>query len=139
MNAEEKNKNTRCIVLIIEDSLLDFELMQGALKNEIGCEVHLVRTRAEFEDELAHETPNVIVSDSNMVLFDGMTALKLATDKCPGVPFAFCSGMIREQSHREFFGRKVDCVPKEVGFAHLVQFVKDTCKCSDEPKQDSPQ
>jgi PleD family two-component response regulator len=101
---EQPPKKSAFKILVVEDNLLDFELMETALVSELACDVHLVVTKGQFEDELAGKPPDLIVSDSNMAGFDGLAALTLAGERCPDVAW----------------------VSKENGFTGLVAFVKKT-------------
>ena len=111
-------------ILVVEDNLLDFELIETALVTQFDCDVHLVMTQGQFEGELADLKPDLIISDSNMPGFDGFAALQLAGERCPDVPFVFCSG--NPNRERADLSDNVGWVAKEKGFAALVNFVKKT-------------
>src|SRR6266851_3125771 len=68
-------------VLHLEDNPNDAELIQAALQSE-GIVSHVVRveTRADF-----------------LASFDGLSALSIAMEKCPDVPFIFVSGTLGEE------------------------------------------
>src|ERR1700723_3494613 len=51
-------------ILVVEDSLLDFELMQATLSDRFPCQITLAMTKGEFEKQLAQNQPDLIVSDS---------------------------------------------------------------------------
>lgn len=65
-----------------------------ALKASLDCSVVMVDTRSAFLMELERALPDVIVADSNLPMFDGMTAFALAKAQCPNVPFMFCTGPV---------------------------------------------
>ena len=111
-------------IVVVEDSLLDFQLIENALVTQFDCDVHLVMTQGQFEGELANLKPDVIISDSNMPGFDGFAALEVAGERCPDVPFVFCSG--NPNRERADLSDKVAWVTKEQGFAGLIAFVKKT-------------
>ena len=84
-------------ILILEDVAADVvrinhELRQGG----VNFRSKRVDTRADFLNELQHHPPDVILSDHGLPAFDGFTALAIAKDKCPGVPFIFVSGSLGE-------------------------------------------
>lgn len=81
-------------IVVIDDNPFDAELMELALKASLNCSVVTVDTRAEFLSELNQATPDIIVADSNLPMFDGMTAFSLAKQQCPEVPFLFCTGQV---------------------------------------------
>ncbi len=56
-----------------------------------------VETKTDFLYELQHHTPDVILSDHGLPSFDGFTALAIAKDRCPGVPFIFVTGSLGEE------------------------------------------
>ena len=89
MKPNQPNHRSTFKILVVEDNLLDFELMESAFCAQLPCELNLAMTKAQFENELAKDQPDVIVSDSNVIEFDGFTALKIARGKCPDVPFVF--------------------------------------------------
>jgi len=112
-------------ILLVEDNPQDVELMQRALEAELDCRVRVALTRASFETELENE-PDIIVSDSNVLAFDGMTALKVATEKRPDIPFVFCTGHSPEEKKKEAAIQlgAAGWVSKDDCFSHLVCVVK---------------
>src|ERR1700744_5133334 len=82
----------RIKILAVEDSLRDFALMEARLLTALPCFLNLATSENEFEQALAHNCPDVIVCDSSFFAFDGLTALRIAREKRPHVPFIFCSG-----------------------------------------------
>jgi DNA-binding NarL/FixJ family response regulator len=94
------------------------------LEAELDCRVRVALTRASFETELENE-PDIIVSDSNVLAFDGMTALKVATEKRPDIPFVFCTGHISEEKKEVAIQLgAAGWVSKDDHFSHLVCVVK---------------
>src|SRR5438477_4418737 len=84
-------------ILHLEDNSTDAELIQLALqKAGIGCDIKRVETRSEFQASLEHRQFDLIISDFTLPAFDGMSALEIARQKCPEVPFIFVSGTIGE-------------------------------------------
>src|SRR5205814_2293269 len=64
----------------------------------IECAVRRVETRMQFEAALEEAGIDLILSDFTLPSFDGLSALKIAREKCPGVPFIFVSGTIGEEA-----------------------------------------
>jgi CheY-like chemotaxis protein len=79
-------------ILLVEDNPFDAELIEGALKARLGCLVAVVASKEEFEIELNHHVPDLILSDSNLPSFSGMAAFHIAKERCPNIPVVFCSG-----------------------------------------------
>lgn len=82
--------------MVIDDDPFDAELIEMALKASLDCSVVNVDTKVAFLAELNRMLPDVIVADSNLPMFDGMTAFAMAKVQCPSVPFVFCTGPVPE-------------------------------------------
>jgi diguanylate cyclase (GGDEF)-like protein/PAS domain S-box-containing protein len=85
-------------ILFVEDSEVDLELSLRALRRD-GFEVEWVNveTEADFRAGLLSHSPDIILSDFSMPLFDGIRALNLARQIAPAVPFVYLSGTIGEE------------------------------------------
>jgi diguanylate cyclase (GGDEF)-like protein len=89
---------TELRVLIVEDSDSDAELAIWRLKTGgFSCIYECVATEAEMRAALRTGLPDLILSDFSLPQFDGMTALAIAREEAPGVPFIFLSGTIGEE------------------------------------------
>ncbi len=85
-------------ILLVEDSLLDAELLLEALKaSGLPFEARRVETGDRYKAAIAELCPDVILSDYSLPDFDGLSALKLARELCPDVPFIFVSGVMGEE------------------------------------------
>jgi len=85
-------------VLYVEDCELDAELVQATLEAEgIKAETLRVETRAQFVGALEGGKFDLVLSDYNLPGFDGMSALEIAHEKRPEIPFIFISGSIGEE------------------------------------------
>ncbi len=85
-------------LLLLEDSLLDAELIQVILmEGGIDCELLRVETSADFLVALETQTVNLILADYDLPSFDGISALEIARDRCPDIPFIFVSGVLGEE------------------------------------------
>ena len=89
-------------ILILEDVPTDAELIQFEL-TESGTTFtpRCVMDRASYLDALDEFCPDIILSDYSLPSFDGISALKLAMEKCPDVPFVFVSGALGEETDIE--------------------------------------
>jgi len=85
-------------ILHLEDDPLDAELIRETLISQ-GFKPHI--TRAETEGEFRHALQNnrvdLILADYVLPGFDGTTALTIARDLRPELPFIFVSGTIGEE------------------------------------------
>lgn len=88
---------TEIRILHLEDNKLDAELIQSILESEgFKLEVKRVETRADFEAALKQGGWDFIFADFSLPSFDGRTALQIAREKSPQVPFILVSGTIGE-------------------------------------------
>src|SRR5436305_1954742 len=84
-------------ILLLEDSVQDAELIQELLEvDHFVCEVTRVQTRAEFLAALEDGGIDLILADYELPSFDGLSALKLALNARPELPFIFVSGFGEE-------------------------------------------
>src|SRR3989449_8490097 len=85
-------------ILHLEDNPADAELIQAILETEgIICDVTRVDTQADFFASIEHGGFDLILTDYTLPSFDGLSALKIAREKCPDVPFIFVSGTLGEE------------------------------------------
>jgi diguanylate cyclase (GGDEF)-like protein/PAS domain S-box-containing protein len=85
-------------LLFIEDSELDVELSLRAIEKEGYAPVwRRVDLEPDMRRALVERPPQAILSDFSMPGFDGITALRVARELAPGVPFIFISGTIGEE------------------------------------------
>src|SRR5262245_31161708 len=85
-------------ILLVEDDRLDAELIIETLINEgLASKMRRVETRAEYLTALSEVHFNLIISDYSLPSFDGMTALRIAQETCPDIPFILISGRFGEE------------------------------------------
>jgi PAS domain S-box-containing protein len=85
-------------ILVLEDRPTDAELMLRELRQEgIQFTAKRVWTKNDFLAELRN-TPDLIIADYSLPGYDGLSALKLAQEERPDVPFIFCSGSLGEET-----------------------------------------
>ena len=89
--------NRHLRILHLEDDLRDTELVQAALEAE-GIQVDLTRveTKEDFDAALNQRTFDLILADYTLPSFDGLSALRIAKDDAPDMPFIFVSGTLGE-------------------------------------------
>lgn len=101
-------------ILHLEDDALDAQLIKAALQVHLPCDITAVASKAAFQAELELAMPDFIISDSSLPGFDGLAALQLTAQKCPKVPFIFCSGYVSAEKKREALAHgAMECIPKD--------------------------
>jgi len=85
-------------ILYLEDDPKDAELVQASLEAEgMVCELTRADTQAGFLAFLQQGGFDLILADYTLPLFDGISALRIAQENCPEVPFIFVSGTMGEE------------------------------------------
>jgi len=85
-------------VLLLEDSFEDAELVQRRLgRTGLDLNVKHVVTRPEFLESLEAFSPDIIISDYKLPDLDGLSALRIARQKNPQIPFIMVSGFIDDK------------------------------------------
>ncbi len=85
-------------ILYLEDDKNDVELAREELEEEgFTCDVFHVETRADFVAALDKGGFDLILADYKLPSFDGLSALAIAREKTPEVPFLFLSGVMGEE------------------------------------------
>jgi two-component system cell cycle response regulator len=85
-------------ILSLEDNEDDSELARVRLLREgIECDLVRVEMRDHFIAEIERGGFDLILADYSLPSFDGLSALDIAKQKCPGVPFIFLSGAVGEE------------------------------------------
>ena len=107
--------NQKIRLLILEDVIHDAELLEDELRREgFSFVSKCVQTAATFREALATFAPDVIVSDYELPAFDGPSALAMAQQYCPDIPFILISGAVGEERVIELLKRgATDCVLKQ--------------------------
>jgi diguanylate cyclase (GGDEF)-like protein len=85
-------------VLLVEDTPYEAELIIHQLQRD-GLEFNWRRVETEeaLRSSLAEFSPDIILSDFHLPEFDGFSALRVAQEMAPEVPFIFVSGTIGEE------------------------------------------
>ena len=90
-----------CRVLLLEDNGMDADLVREHLLmiDDHDFDIQRVDARQPFIDAVAAGGPyDLILSDFDLPDFDGMSALAIARERLPRVPFIFVSGMLGEEN-----------------------------------------
>ncbi|MDR3458104.1 MAG: response regulator [Verrucomicrobiae bacterium] len=83
-------------IIFVEDVPADAEAVEHALrKHGLAIQLQRVDSKELFIQELqSSQPPDVILSDHGLPSFDGFTALAIAHEKCPEVPFIFVTNAL---------------------------------------------
>src|SRR5881227_1511036 len=85
-------------ILMLEDDLSDAELVRHALaQGGFSFSLARVESRDGFLRELEQHPPDLILLDYSLPGFDGLTALHIAQEKYPDIPFIFVTGTLGEE------------------------------------------
>jgi DNA-binding response OmpR family regulator len=84
-------------VLYLEDDIRDAELVQNTLAADgITSQIRRVETETDFLAALDEGGFEIIMANYSLPGFDGLSALKIAQQRLPEVPFIFVSGTLGE-------------------------------------------
>jgi PAS domain S-box-containing protein len=84
-------------ILVVEDIPHDAELIEREITKVLKyCQFQRANTEKDFIRTLLEFQPAMIISDYYMPGFDGLTALKIAREKMPEVPFIIVTGSLNE-------------------------------------------
>jgi PAS domain S-box-containing protein len=93
-------------VLILEDNQYDAELNIKTLQKENWIiESRIVSDENSFRTSLQDFEPDIILSDYNLPVFNGMDALKISMEEKPLTPFIIVTGSLDEET-------AVNCIKK---------------------------
>jgi signal transduction histidine kinase/CheY-like chemotaxis protein len=85
-------------ILHLEDDPLDAELVKSVFQAaDIAMEIVRVETRDEFASSIERGGFDVIFADHSLPGFDGISALAIAKEICPDIPFIFITGKMGEE------------------------------------------
>ena len=88
---------SRLRILYLEDEPRDVELVQATLEADgLSCDLTRTDTEGDFITLLQQGGFDLILADYTLPRFDGLSALKIAQDVSPEVPFIFVSGTLGE-------------------------------------------
>src|SRR5690349_13006253 len=91
-------------ILHVEDAPADVMMVNHELrKGHLSFRSTRVEQREVFLREIEEHPPDLILSDHGMPCFDGFSALALARERCPDVPFIFVTNSLGEETAIETF------------------------------------
>ena len=95
----ERRPERAARILIVEDEPWDAEQAQRLLTGAgLAFTAAVVDDGPSFTEQLTAFRPDVILSDYHLPGFSGETALKIAQEQCPQVPFIFWSGVLGDEA-----------------------------------------
>jgi DNA-binding NtrC family response regulator len=123
-------------VLLIEDDPNDAMLLGLELRRAgIAFEAQRVDNRDDFIRQLDAGFPDLILSDHGLPQFDGFSALEIAQEKCPDVPFLFVTGSLGEELIIETLKRGATDYVLKHRLAKLVPAVQRAMREADERRK----
>jgi diguanylate cyclase (GGDEF)-like protein len=85
-------------ILLVEDNDADAELVSLRLRRAgLPCVFRRVQTEIALREAFTEFSPTLVLSDFRLPQFDGLSALRIAQEVAPDVPFIFVSGTIGEE------------------------------------------
>ncbi len=86
-------------ILIVEDLPSDADLAKREITAALSsCIFEVVETQKDYLAAIERFQPDLIVSDFKLPHFDGLTAMKLAQQEAPMVPFIILTGSMNEET-----------------------------------------
>src|ERR1043166_4683519 len=85
-------------ILLLEDVELDAELIARELrKGGVLFDFERIDTEEDFVSHLRDSPPDLILADYSLPAFDALSALNIASERCPDVPFILVSGALGDE------------------------------------------
>jgi len=89
---------SRSQILYLEDDVADAELLQNTLQADgLACDITRVDMECAFFSALQRDGFDLILADYTLPSFDGLSALRMAKQQKPDLPFIFVSGTMGEE------------------------------------------
>lgn len=86
-------------ILLAEDNINDVKLLEKEFKKgHLNYSLLTVCNEESFRKALTEFTPDIILSDYSMPIFNGLNALKIRIEVCPLIPFIIVTGSINENT-----------------------------------------
>ncbi|MEK7435151.1 MAG: response regulator [Cyanobacteriota bacterium] len=91
-------------ILMVEDMKIDSDLIiMELIRGSLDFVSKIVDNEEDFTEEIDLFKPDIIFSDYNLPMFDGVTALEITKNICPDIPFIIISGTIGEEKLVKIF------------------------------------
>jgi CheY-like chemotaxis protein len=124
-------------ILLLEDVVADAVLINHELqRGGLPSTAKRVETREEFLKELEQHPPDVILSDHGLPTFDGFTALRVAKERHPEIPFIFVAQAAGpEEVIRSYKNGATDFILKSQLSAQLVPSIRQALARTDDHRR----
>jgi signal transduction histidine kinase len=120
-------------ILLLEDSTAHAELVENVLReSELPFSLTRIDTEEAFLSQIDRFPPDLILSDYSLPSFDGYTALNIAKEKIPHVPFIFVTGTMGEEVAIETLKNGATDYVLKTRLARLVPAVQRALRESEE-------
>ncbi|MFA6596800.1 MAG: PAS domain S-box protein [Ignavibacteriaceae bacterium] len=102
-------------ILLLNNTIKDAEILTAFIKeNKINCTTSFASDKDSFVSALEKDHCALILSDYTLKGIDGLTALKIAKEKSPNLPFIFVSEKMTEKNVVEcLVNGATDCIRKK--------------------------
>ena len=125
--------NPELRILLVEDDVADAELVKYTLtQSGLVFTLERVDSREDFMRQLEEWTPDLILSDYHLPVFDGLAALELARELLPEVPFIFVTGTLGEERAIETLKRGASDYVLKTRLTQLVPAVERAMRAAKE-------
>ena len=85
-------------IIHLEDDLNDAECIEDSLRQQwADCKIIRVQSEVDFTQALERNETDLILADYSLPSFNGLKALNIARNMCPGIPFIFVTGTLGEE------------------------------------------
>ena len=123
-------------ILYLEDEPKDAKLVKASLEADgIVCDLERADTQEDFLRSLRQGGLELILADYTLPSFDGISALKMAQEVCPEVPFIFVSGTMGEELAIEALKQGATDYVLKTRLARIAPSVRRALREADERSQ----
>eukprot|EP00913_Durusdinium_trenchii_P008856 g8322.t1 len=84
-------------ILYVDDSRFDRDLVQAALSTDPDLQLTVTESRSEFESRITSEPFELVLSDFNILGFDGLQVIETVQSSQPNVPVVIVTGTGSEE------------------------------------------
>src|SRR5450631_2880239 len=119
-------------ILHLEDNLIDAELVRDIIENQWpDCSIELVQTKAGFCNVLERGGIDLILADHSLPSFNGLTAMEIARNSCPYIPFIFVTGTLGEEVAIETLKNGATDYVLKTNFSRLIPAIERAVRDSE--------
>src|SRR6187399_1687595 len=112
-------------LIVVEDMPMEAEIAIRQLESGgFTCSWKRVETESALRVALAEAQPDIILSDFTLPGFDGISALEIAHELAPDIPFIFLSGTLGEERAIDALQRGACDYVLKTNMARLVPAVR---------------